>query len=405
MLKLYKVYRVIKNSFKSDFLKNKFLFLFGNRYFVHLVVVIIATLVTTSNIKAYEKKGVLLKFEEESIVSKLIKSGEFMDEGEELIEENIDIKKISSQKRSFYYSDDRRDSLSYQPQINIAEEDVIDNLLIQPDGIAVSSNIIKTETAPKKRTETEKYIVQTGDTVSSIAKRFNITSNTIIWENKLNKYGFIKPGQELTVLPVTGISYAVKKYDTIGKIANKYNVKELEIMELNKITNASTLQIGQNLIIPGASKITPKTPAVSKTKVARYEPAPKTNSTRISNIKSLTDLLWPASCNRISQYFYWRHHGLDIACKLGTPIYSSEDGVVEKAGWSAGYGKRIIVKHSSGMQTLYAHLASINVQVGEAVNRGDVIGKMGSTGWSTGSHLHFEVRISGSKKNPLNYLR
>lgn len=407
ILKLYGIYRIIKNSVKGEFLKNKFLYLFGSRYFVHLVIIIIATLVATSNIKAHEKRGLSVNVDGESIISGLVLPGEFIGEEEKLIEESIDIEKVALQKKTLYYSDERRDSLSYQPRLDIPEEDIIEGLIVQSDGVSGSVSIINTAKTPEKRTKTEKYTVKEGDTVSSIAKEFNVTTNTIIWENNLNKYGFIKPGQELLVLPVTGITYNVKQYDTIGKIANKYGVSESEIMEINKIANAASLQIKQKLIIPGANKIVAPAPApaASTVNVARYEPTQQPASVQVSNIKSLTDLLWPASCNTITQYFYWRHHGLDIACKLGTPLYAAEDGVVKSAGWATGYGKRVVIKHSGGMETLYGHMNEIDVQVGEAVNRGDIIGKMGSTGWSTGSHIHFEVIIGGLKKNPLSYLR
>ncbi len=366
----------------------------------------IAALVATSNINAKEKTGLLMKFEDKSMASKLIKAGEFSDFGEEeeLIKEVVDIEKIGTQKRNNYYFEERKNSLSYQPQLDI-EEELGEDLVLRGEGLSTGPSLIKTEKTPKKRTETEEYVVKEGDTVYSIAKRFNVTANTIIWENGLNKYGFIKPGQELKVLAVTGITYKVKKYDTIGKIANKYDVEEGEIMKLNKIASATSLQIGQDLVIPGGRKVAAPAPVKTTTQVARYEPTEQKATVAISKIKSSTDLLWPATCNTISQYYYWRHHGLDIACKLGTPIYASEDGVVGKIGWSTGYGKRITIKHGTSLSTLYAHLTKIYVQSGEAVNRGDVIGAMGSTGWSTGSHLHYEVRVGNSKKNPLNYIK
>ena len=406
ILRVYKVYSGVKRYLKSDFIKDRFLHLFGSRYIIHLVIIIIAILVATSNINAREKTDLIMKFEDKSMASKIIKAGEFNDFGEEeeLIKEVIDIEKIGSQKRDNYYFEERKNSLSYQAQLDIPEE-VAEDVVLSGGGLSSGLSLIKTEESPKKRTEIERYTVVGGDTVYSIAKRFNVTANTIIWENGLNKYGFIKLGQELVILPITGITYEIKKYDTIGKIANKYNVSEEEIMKTNKIASATSLQIGQALIIPGGRKAEVAAPVKTTTQVARYEPTEQKTTVAIANIKSMTDLLWPASCSTISQYFNWTHFGLDIACKLGTPIYASEDGVIDKTGWSTGYGKRIIVSHGNSLSTLYAHLTTIYVQPGEAVNRGDVIGAMGSTGWSTGSHLHYEVRVSGSKKNPLNYIK
>lgn len=398
ILKLYKIYRPIKAYFSTEFVKNKFLALFGKRYVIHLVIIIIAIFVTTSNISAREKDSVLLKFEGESIISELVKEGEF-DDAPEIIEEIIDINKIGTQKIANYYFDENKGVLVYNPQLSTTEDDAGE--IYDDSNVISGSSIINTDVTPKERTETIVYEVQTGDTVSSIAKQFNITSKTIIWENDLGNNGFIKPGQKLTILPVTGISYTVKKYDTIGKISNKYDVSESEIMHINDIASASSLQIGQKLIIPGGV-IT--TPVVSNTTVVRTKPATQEKVKIASAIKSTTSLQWPASCNVITQYFFYGHQGLDIACKLGTPIYAAEDGVVETSGWMTGYGKMIKIRHSSSMETLYGHFSTLLVQSGEAVNRGDVIGLMGSTGWSTGSHLHFEVRVGNAKKNPLSYL-
>ncbi len=403
ILKLYKIYSLLKKHLKINTLKKQILDIFGTRYMVHVVIIIIAILVATSNIKAYERKSPMGKFERMGLVSSLLGPDEF-EESQELIEESINIEKIVTKKRALHYMEETRNSLIYQPQSSIKEEEGTGGVIISGDSIASGGGIIKIEKTPQKRTEIVYYTVKTGDTVSSIAKQFNITTNTIIWENNLNKYGFIKPGQKLTILPLTGITYLVKKYDTIGGIAKKYNIKEDEIMEANNIKNASRLQIGQKLIIPGARKTL--IPVRKATKVARYAPTAKISRKTVSNIKSSTKLFWPASCSRITQYFHWKHHAIDIACKINTPIRAAEDGVVEIAGWSvSGYGKRIIIRHSNGIRTLYAHLNKIYVRVGQAINRGDVIGIMGSTGRSTGSHLHFEVRIGRSKKNPLSYLR
>ena len=401
ILKAYKPYRIVKKYFQEHFfsVKNKFLHIFGSRYLVHTIIIFIAIFVTTSNIKAYEKKGSLIKFDNKMLVGQLIKAGEF-EGAEELIEENIDIGTISAKKRNYFYVEETKSSLVYSPQLDIDESVEALGIVVRGNGDTLRSTIIDTSETPKTRTEVEYYIVQSGDTVSAIAKKYNVTSNTIIWENKLNKYGFINLGQKLTILPTTGVVYKVKKYDTISKIANNYNVEESEIMEINKIASASSLQIGQSLIIPGGRKayVAPK---VTTAKVAR---STKTTTYKAS-ITSSDKFLWPASCRTITQYYHWRHHGVDIACKHGTPIYAVEDGTVSASGWSTGYGKRIIINHGNGTKTLYAHFTKLYVRAGQAVNRGDAIGAMGSTGWSTGSHLHFEVRKAGSKKNPLSYIR
>ncbi|MEA2088395.1 MAG: peptidoglycan DD-metalloendopeptidase family protein [Patescibacteria group bacterium] len=405
ILKLYKIYRPIKAIFQKNIFsaKNKFLRIFGGRYIVHIVIIIIALLVSASNINAQGKHSITTRFENKSLIGKLVKTGEFEDGGE-LIEENIDIENISKKKQKSFYTDEAKYSLAYQPQLDIPEPDEDSGIILTQEGSVVSGiAVADSDEISKYRTEIEYYIVQEGDSTYSIAKKYNITVNTIIWENGLNRYGFIKPGQKLAILPTIGITYKVKKYDNIGKIAKKYNVSEKDIIKASEISDVSSLQIGQKLIIPGARKVAIVSPKKSS-RSATYAPAPKTALAK-TNIKSSTKLLWPASCRRISQYYHWRHHAVDIACKSGTAIYAAEDGIVQSSGWATGYGKRIIISHGNGMTTLYAHFSKLYVRAGQAVNRGDVIGAMGSTGWSTGSHLHFEVKIRGSKKNPLSYIR
>jgi murein DD-endopeptidase MepM/ murein hydrolase activator NlpD len=116
-------------------------------------------------------------------------------------------------------------------------------------------------------------------------------------------------------------------------------------------------------------------------------------------------MAWPTQGHRITQYYSWRHHGLDIANKTGTPLYSSDAGRVQYAGWSNGYGNNVIIDHGGGKQTRYAHLSKFYCNTGDSVAKGETIGAMGNTGWSTGPHLHFEVIINGTKYNPLNYIR
>jgi len=165
----------------------------------------------------------------------------------------------------------------------------------------------------------------------------------------------------------------------------------------------SSLQVGQKLIIPGGRKIT----------YSSYKPE------RYSGISVLRDLVkptdakpiggtkmnWPTVGYRITQYYSWRHYGLDIANKTGTPIYAADAGTIELVGWGKGYGNQVVINHGGGKKTRYAHLSKIYVGRGQSVGKGESIGAMGSTGWSTGSHLHFEVIINNSKYNPLNYLR
>ena len=392
---------------KFFLIKKNFLYIFGGRYIIHIIIIVIALLVFASNIKAQGKYNIPTKFENKSLIGKLMKTGEMGNENN-LIEENIDIEKIGKKKQKPFYINEEKYSLIYQPQLNIPDIDMGDGIILtHEDSIIQGSIIADNSKISKHRMGIEYYTVQEGDSTYNIAKKYNITANTIIWENGLNKYGFIKPGQKLAILPTTGITYKVKKYDNIGKIAKKYDISEKEIIDINNISSVSNLQIGQKLVIPGARKIAlavARRRKINNFAPVTYKSAPKTKYTK-TKIKSSTKLLWPASCHRITQYYHLGHHAVDIACKMGTPIYAAEDGVVKTSGWATGYGKHIVINHGNGMQTLYGHFSRLYVRAGQAVNRGDVIGAMGSTGWSTGSHVHFEVRINGIKRNPLNYIR
>ena len=114
---------------------------------------------------------------------------------------------------------------------------------------------------------------------------------------------------------------------------------------------------------------------------------------------------WPTVGHRITQYYSWRHRAVDIANKTGTSIYAADAGTINVVGWGKGYGNQIVINHGGGKKTRYAHLSKFYVKRGQKVGKGETIAAMGSTGWSTGPHVHFEVIINGKKYNPLNYTK
>jgi len=195
----------------------------------------------------------------------------------------------------------------------------------------------------------------------------------------------------------------VKKGDTLTKIAKKYDVDEIEeVIEFNKLADASDLIVGQKLILPGGTQ--PRAAPVYRTTGRLATVAAPVPSIAVP---AGTLYAWPATVSRITQYFGWRHKGLDIAGPIGTPIIASRSGNVTRArcGWNGGYGCHVILDHGDDVQTLYAHASRIYVDVGEVVDQGQTIAGMGSTGRSSGSHLHFEVRVGGRTQNPLKYVR
>ncbi len=237
------------------------------------------------------------------------------------------------------------------------------------------------------------YLVEPGDTLSQIAKKFGLAINTLLWENNLSLNSYLRPGDKLSILPINGISYLVRSGDTLGSIAKKYNTTTDKIITFNNLSTDSVLKIKQKIILPDAK---PFAQTVSPTR-SIYD---KKSTASPSGY----NFIWPVISKRITQYYNWRHSAIDIGDKEGNPIYATAAGRVERAGWTSGYGYNIIINHGNGFKTLYAHLSALNVKHGDQIGQGDVIGAVGSTGWSTGPHLHLQIILNGRKLNPLSYL-
>jgi len=287
--------------------------------------------------------------------------------------------------------------LSLRSQI----ETLNNNQEIEPATTDEGSTLIKPNlviTARGARQKAEDYIVETGDTLSSIAANFGVSLATLLWENRLTERNILRIGQKLTILPTSGVSHRIAKGDTLSRIASRYGVTVDKIKEFNNIEGA--LVVGQVVIIPGGKPyVVPAPPSTATTKTLLTNLAPSTLDTG-------TRLMWPTPTRRITQYFSWRHAGLDLASSTGTPIYAAEEGVVQAAGWNrGGYGYYVIIDHGQGLRTLYGHASKLLVSAGERVPRGQMIALIGSTGRSTGPHLHFEVIVQGQRVNPLNYIR
>ena len=253
-----------------------------------------------------------------------------------------------------------------------------------------------------ERTETIEYSVRVGDTISSIAQYFGISVNTILWENNLTAKSYIKPGNKLRILPTSGVSHTVAKGENLASIAKKYDVEANEILAVNNLANANQIRIGEELIIPGARRVVDQ--AVATTRRPRSLAEIITGQGEAAVPVAGAKMNWPVQ-GRITQYYSWRHNGLDIANKIGTPIYAAEAGTVVEAAWNAGgYGYYIVIDHGGGKKTRYGHLSKFACSVGDEVAKGENIGFVGSTGRSTGPHLHFEVMLYGKRYNPLSYL-
>jgi murein DD-endopeptidase MepM/ murein hydrolase activator NlpD len=247
-----------------------------------------------------------------------------------------------------------------------------------------------------------KYTVQPGDTVSAIAKKFDVSEDTIRWQNNLVSKNSIKEGQALEILPVSGVSHKVTKGETVYSIAEKYDAEPQAIVNypFNTFLNDETfeLAIGQTIIVPdGVKKETVLWQPLASN---RRQVTPDAGTVVASG-----SFVWPTQ-GTITQRFSWYHKGIDVANRAAPNIVAADAGKVVTAGWSpVGYGNHVIIDHGNGYKTLYAHMQKLYVTVGQTVGRGGAIGQMGSTGRSTGTHLHLEIIKNGTKVNPLTLLK
>lgn len=255
------------------------------------------------------------------------------------------------------------------------------SLLAENSGVAVN-------TKDHSSDQISIYVVRKGDTLSSIAQMFNVTTNTIVWSNDITG-NRVSPGDRLVILPISGVRHTVKKGDTLQSIAKKYKGDLEEIAQFNDLTANAKLAVGDMVIIPDGEMLSghSTTKAVTSTsvkKVQQYLTAPKYDGYYIRPILS-----------GVKSQGIHGHNGVDLVSGFGSSILAAADGEVivsKSSGYNGGYGSYIVIKHGNGTQTLYAHLSGVQVSVGDSVLQGQVIGNMGSTGKSTGTHLHFEVR-------------
>lgn len=227
------------------------------------------------------------------------------------------------------------------------------------------------------------YTVQEGDVPSAIAENFGISLNTLLWANNIRNPDLIRIGQELIILPITGIQYTVKSGDTISTIADTFKGDIEDILSFNGLAIDAPLQIGTTLIIPHGELAPVRAPSKSAV------------TTRVANLPIYAGYyLRPIAGGRTSQGLHG-FNAVDLANSCGLPVVASADGrviVARSSGWNGGYGNFIAIAHPNGTQTLYAHLSNVLVVSGQRVTQGQTIGHIGSTGRSTGCHVHFEVR-------------
>lgn len=238
------------------------------------------------------------------------------------------------------------------------------------------------------------YVVHAGDTISTVADMFGVSPNTIRWANDIKKEDTISVGQTLVILPISGIKHKVIKGETVASIAKKFGGDVDEIIQLNdEVSATGALVAGMEIIIPDGEL---GTPVVTTKKTSGGTDAKKRGKERTYGTGGPTlsgYFIRPISGGRCSQPTH-AHNGVDLAASTGTPIVAAASGTViiaRSGGWGGGFGSYVVINHSNGTQTLYAHMSKVLTHAGAHVEQGEMIGKVGSTGHSTGPHLHVEV--------------
>jgi LysM repeat protein len=264
----------------------------------------------------------------------------------------------------------------------------------------------------RSRVEVLRYTVQAGDAVFGIAAKFNLEPETVLWGNLdvLNDDPhLLRPGQELNILPVDGTYYQWETNDTIEGVAGNFGVDTQSIIDWpgNGIDPVDQeIEVGQWLVVPGGRRAFRQwfvpVPARPQSGVgSAYGPGGCTGD-YTGGAVGTGGFIWPTANHFISGNDYWSGHlAIDIAAANGAPVWAADSGVVVFAGWSTvGYGNMVMLDHGNGWVTLYAHLSRVQVSCGQSVAQGQGIGLAGSTGNSTGPHLHFETRLNGGFVNP-----
>lgn len=284
-------------------------------------------------------------------------------------------------------------------------------------------NLMHTDLPSRPRFEVSQYTVQAGDTLFGIAEKFNLRPESILWANQ-NTLGDnphnLQPDQELNILPVDGAYHKWQTGDGLNGVADFFDIAPEDIVNWpgNKLDPTTigdyahpNIAPGTWLVIPGGKRafVTWSAPEIPRDNpgVAKVL-GPGACESVVNGAIGVGLFIWPANNHFLSGFDFTpeaNHSGIDIDGNEGDPVYAVDNGAVVYAGWNDwGYGNTIVINHGNGWQTLYAHLSSISVNCGQSVWQGNLVGAIGSTGRSSGSHLHFEMMYSGTKVNPWNYL-
>lgn len=404
---LFKLKKEVSKYYRPA--KNKAMFFLTNRYSLHVILIFVVTIVAGLNLGTDAVRAE--SFGEQSLMFQLV-----TDQETELVEEYA-LEGTAAERVSSSY----REATGMTAHLGVlrgvdfigGEVDTATSLV--GGGALVSPTVSGIADSVAPRDTVVVHTVEGGDTLSGIATQYGIDVNTLLWANDLSVTSILGLGDELDILPTTGVLHEVRSGDTLSKIVATYDVELDDVLAYNGLDSSTDLQIGQSLIVPGGQIVasapvdrrTAITSVISTPTVTTPSLAPTTTtSTNITTAPvSSGGMVWPTDLYTITQYYGWGHTGIDVDCYFDNDNYAAAAGIVEFVGWKGGYGYTVDVNHGNGLVTRYAHHASLYVVQGQQVSSGQAVGRCGTTGRSTGTHLHFEVIANGSFKNPLEYIR
>lgn len=234
------------------------------------------------------------------------------------------------------------------------------------------------------------YVVRKNDTLSQIASMFDVSVDTIVWANDISGAEDISPGDTLVILPVSGIRHTVDEGETLSGIVDEYGGDIKEVREYNGLSEDATLAVGDTITIPDGEQT-----GHDHDHESSAESHSDSSQTNTRSAPSYSGYYRRPINGGVRTQGHHGYNAVDLAAPAGTAIMAAADGTVivsKNRGWNGGYGKYIVIKHDNGTQTLYSHNSQNIVGVGQRVVQGQIIGYIGSTGKSTGSHVHFEIR-------------
>ncbi len=271
----------------------------------------------------------------------------------------------------------------------------------EKQSVLAGEEVFQTQITDKPRDKVIEYSVEKGDTVSTVAKKFGVSDDTIRWANDLGGDN-INIGDNLKILPVSGVAHKVDAGDTVYTVAKKYNTNPQKIVDwpFNEFANPETFTLvsGQMLVIPDGIKPSEQPRYVRPQVYIAQGPVPVATGGYTYPVRG-----------GISTFFSFYHPGLDITSPVGTPIVAAHSGTITKVSvgtYDGGFGTNIYISNGAGVTSHYAHMSGVNVGVGQSVVGGrSVVGWIGMTGRTTGPHVHFEMTSGGAPVNPLAYIQ